>query len=528
MKRIASNLNRARRQLIQTVGGGALSALLLGPMALSSSQAIAQQPVQGGSINVATIGEPPTLDPMASTADLVSIVTQHMFETLYTFGEGWKVVPLLAQDMPKYSDEGKTLTITLRTGVKFHDGQTMTSADVLASLKRWLAVSVRGKGVADEVASVEAPDAKTIVIKLKNRLATLPNLLAFSNSAAIVLPANKQPATLTEFVGTGPYQLQERKPDQYVLLKRFAGYSARSEAGNFYGGKRVAYLDEIRFVPVPNANTRVEGAVAGQFDYVDALPVEAWPRMQGNAKMQPFVLKGFGMPLMFFNTKEGGLTNVAMRRAVQMSLKTSDMLEAAFGSKDFYGVDGSLYPASYNWHSKLGTEPYNQGNASKAKEMATAAGYDGKPIRILASGQYEFHLKMAQVAAEYLKAAGFKVDLQVVDWATLTTRRTQANAWEIYFTHSPFLPEPALNSYFNNNAPGWWATPAKDKLVDDFTREVDVTKRQAIFADIQKLVYSEVPIIKVGDFNVVSARSKKLGGFQPATWPFFWNTWVEK
>ena len=167
MSNMVLNLKYSRRQLHQKLGAGVLSALLFGGLGALSSQAQAQ-PVQGGSINVATIGEPPTLDPMVSTADLVSIVTQHMFETLYTFGEGWKVVPLLAQDLPKYSDEGKTLTITLRTGVKFHDGQTMSSADVQTSLKRWLAVSVRGKGIADEVAAIEAPDAKTIVIAEKS------------------------------------------------------------------------------------------------------------------------------------------------------------------------------------------------------------------------------------------------------------------------------------------------------------------------------------------------------------------------
>ena len=111
MSNMVLNLKYSRRQLHQKLGAGVLSALLFGGLGALSSQAQAQ-PVQGGSINVATIGEPPTLDPMVSTADLVSIVTQHMFETLYTFGEGWKVVPLLAQDLPKYSDEGKTLTIT--------------------------------------------------------------------------------------------------------------------------------------------------------------------------------------------------------------------------------------------------------------------------------------------------------------------------------------------------------------------------------------------------------------------------------
>lgn len=99
----------------------------------ATSLAIAE-PAKGGVIDVATIGEPPTLDPMASTADLVGIVTQHMFETLYTFDAKWGVTPLLAADMPQISADGLTYTIPLRAGVKFHDGNPMTSADVVASL----------------------------------------------------------------------------------------------------------------------------------------------------------------------------------------------------------------------------------------------------------------------------------------------------------------------------------------------------------------------------------------------------------
>ena len=82
---------------------------------------------KGGVINVATIGEPPTLDPMSSTADLVGIVTQHIFETLYTFDKKWNVTPLLAESLPEISADGKTYTIKLRTGIKFHDNSYMTS-----------------------------------------------------------------------------------------------------------------------------------------------------------------------------------------------------------------------------------------------------------------------------------------------------------------------------------------------------------------------------------------------------------------
>ena len=80
---------------------------------------------------------------------------------------------------------------------------------------------------------------------------------------------------LKDFIGTGPYKFKERRPDQFTVLVRFDGYSARKEAPSGYAGRREALLDELRFVPVPNANTRVEGSLSGQFQYADLLPVEA-------------------------------------------------------------------------------------------------------------------------------------------------------------------------------------------------------------------------------------------------------------
>lgn len=503
-----------------------LGAALLASILALAPQAQAAEPKAGGVINIATIGEPPTLDPMTSTADLVGIISQHIFETLYTFGDGWKLVPLLAAEMPAITDGGRTYTIKLRQGVTFHDGSAMTAADVVASLKRWSEIAVRGKQAAAQIDGIAAVDGTTVVIKLKEPFAPLLALLALNNSAAVIMPASKQPAQLTEFIGTGPYKFKERQPDRYVLLTKNEKYAARGGNADFFGGKRIPYLDELRFVPVPNANTRVEAAIAGQYQFVDSLPVESYARLKG-AKSDGFLIKPFGWPIMFFNTKQGSLVNPTIRRAVLASLSFSDMLEAAFGSKDFYEADGSLYPKGFVFHSMAGTEAYNKPDPARAKKAATEAGYKGEPVRILTSMQYEFHYKMAAVAAEYLKQAGFKVDMQVVDWATLTQRRNDPALWEIYFTHSPFLPEPALNAMMNNNAPGWWATPDKDRLVAAFNTESDAGKRAAILGDIQKLMYSEVPLAKVGNFNAVGAKAKNLQGFVPSPWPFFWNTWID-
>ena len=161
-----------------------LAALLLAATGIASAE-----PAKGGVIDVATIGEPPTLDPMASTADLVGIVTQHIYETLYTFDKDWGITPLLAADMPEISPDGLVYTIKLRTGVKFHDGSDMNSADVVASLQRWMKIATRGKQAAEVIASVDAVDDATVKISLKKPFAPLLALLSLNNAAAIIIPS---------------------------------------------------------------------------------------------------------------------------------------------------------------------------------------------------------------------------------------------------------------------------------------------------------------------------------------------------
>ncbi|MBL8836570.1 MAG: ABC transporter substrate-binding protein [Alphaproteobacteria bacterium] len=506
------------------------SLLVAAAMALAATvPAAAQQPQprQGGALTIATIGEPPTLDPMESTADVVGLIAQHVFETLYTWGDGWRIVPLLAASDPQISADGKEYVIPLRTGVRFHDGQEMTSADVLASLQRWMRVAVRGRTTAEIVESMTAPSPTTIRIVLKQPYAPLMALLSLQTSAAIIMPANKQPTPLTEFIGTGPYRFRERQPDRYVLLSRFENYSARSDATNMYGGRRTAYIEELRFVPVPNAATRIEGALSGQYGYVDSLPVESVARLRGQQRVEPIVFPSFGWPLIFLNTRDGVTANPGIRRAIAMSLDVRDMLEAAFGGPDFYQLDGAYYPQGWQFHSTAGAEGFNRPDPARARAMAREAGYNGQTIRFMTTQQFDFHYKMSLVAAENMRAAGFTVDLQVLDWATQLQRRPDGALWDMFFTHGPILPEPTLYSFFNSGAPGWWSTPTRNQVVSAFSSESNPQRRAEIWGDVQRLIYSEVPIIKLGNFNALAARARGLNGVQPAPWPFFWNAWLQ-
>jgi peptide/nickel transport system substrate-binding protein len=513
---ISQNDGWSRRDLARMMAGaGALSLLPMGPGAAAQN---------ANSMNLAMIGEPQTLDPMASTADLPSLIMMHVYESLYTFDADLNARPMLAVDMPKVSADGKLYEIEIRKGVKLHSGRDLDVEDVIASLKRWFEMTPRGKSVAAVLDKMEARGTHGLTVALKSPVPAFATHMALPSGYAAIMAKESIATPLTSFVGTGPYKFQERRPDQFVILTRFDGYSARSETSSGYAGKREAKVAELRFIPVPNANTRVEGVLAGQYHFADQLPVEAFKRISSSAAVKPVLVMPYGFPYLVLNTKQGVFAEKKLRQAFQIALNETEMLTAAFGDEKFFKAAANHFPKASPFHSTVGEAVYNKADVATAKKLMSEGKYDGSPIRILNSKQYEFHHSMALVMAENLKAAGFKVQLDVVDWATLVQRRADPALYDIYITHSSFYPEPMLSPpQLGTGAPGWWETSTKAAALAAFNAESDPVKRGQLWSKVQEIVYDEVPYIRVGDFAALSATSAKLKGLVPMPMPAFWN-----
>src|SRR5262245_47239373 len=119
--------------------------LVAGLVVLTGLEAGAQTPKKGGILRVAVLGDPPTLDAHWTTANFVEIITQHIYESLYTLDENYQPIPVLAEALPTVSADGLTYTIKLRQGIRFHNGKEMTSEDVAASLSRGGGLAARAR-----------------------------------------------------------------------------------------------------------------------------------------------------------------------------------------------------------------------------------------------------------------------------------------------------------------------------------------------------------------------------------------------
>jgi peptide/nickel transport system substrate-binding protein len=495
------------------------------------AQPAREQPRFGGVLKVATIGEPPSLDPHGNASVVTSAPMWHVFETLFTFDGDFNPIPLLAEGHA-LADGGRRYTITLRKGVRFHNGKELTSADVVASLNRWGDMAADGRSLWKLVREVDAKGSHEIVIHLKEPYADLVSALAGAQGGAAIYPKEVIDAAgtgpLKQFIGTRPFRLVEHRPNRHVRLARFKEYAARNEPPNGAGGKRVAYLDELLFVPVPDMAVRLAGVESGSYHYGFTMGGQ-YDRILSMRSVEP--RRGTpGFLAAVLNHQQGLMTSLKLRQAFQAALDMESIMDAAAGHYLFYRLDPGLCPPELVFqNSKAGAALYNQKDKAKARRLLTEAGYTGQPVRWLTTNEAAHHYKSALVAKQQLEDVGFKIDLlQVLDFATLGRSWGKPELYDV-FSNMPgtaLSPKVDCLSHFS----GWWCLEEKERLLVELARETDARKRKGIIDRVQILFYEDVGQIKFGDlYNLAVVRRELRGDFRSTAFtPFFWNAWLEK
>ena len=496
---------------------------------VSSPSAAGGDQKRGGTLKVVIIGEPPVVaDAMFTTATVTSNIAAQIFEGLFARDAKYAPKPMLA-DRYTVSADAKNYEFTLRKGIKFHNGKDLTATDVVASLKRWGALTGRGKLIAGRLADggLQAKDPQTVTMTFKEPTGVLLDFLALTE--AFVLPADIADAAGTnrlseaQFIGTGPFKFVERRPDQYIRLARYDGYAPRDEPADGQTGKKVAYLDELRLIPVPDASVRLNGLVTGEYDFVETVEPDQYDTLRGNPGLVPLIVKPYYWYSPHFNKRQGLFTDKRLRQAVALVVNRQEVMTAGFGRQEFIRLDPSVSAPETVWHSDDGKDRYLKNDVEAAKALLKQAGYAGQTIRWLATKEYSYNFPMAEYTKQKMEAIGMKVELVVSDWATLVQNRAKPEAYEIFLTGHSGYSHPATQPFNDKGWPGFWDNPTKDKLLSDMVAESDPAKQKKIIDDYENLIYEDVPFVKCGDNFLLRAHRTAVRGYvNPADW-FFWN-----
>ncbi len=531
----------SRRELIGRagllIGGSALASFLAScpgveaaaPSTGPAGQAAAPaaQPKRGGTLKVAIFGEPPSLDPMFSTATITRNLSSHMFEGVFDYDLQFRPQLDLAESY-EMSRDGKTAVLVLRKGITFHNGKEMTSADVAASLRRFATFATRGKPIGARLDDIRARDKYTVVMTFKQPTGRLPLFLAHQEE--FIMPeeiANKyMKEQLKEFVGTGPFKFGERQPDRFTKFVRFENYAARPGEPNGWVGRKTVYVDEMLVLPVPEDSVRADGVITGEYHFGELLNPDSYESLKSNPNINAYIVKPYYWSAIHLNKKQGLFTDLRMRKAVKLAIDLEPGWRAAWGSPEFWRLQPAMGSPETGWYTEVTKSEYNKKSPDQAKALLKEAGYKGETVRWLTTKEYSYNYAFALASKPQLEAVGMRVELDVVDWATLIQRRAKPELWDIFVTGHDTPVHPLLQPFMNAAWPGWWDSPEKTRIYNALFAEVDDKKAQALVEDMERLVMKEVPYVKIGEYFALRGARKELRGYINPVHFFFWNCWL--
>lgn len=475
---------------------------------------------KGGDLIAAQPAGTNTLDPHFSASAAARNMMLGMYETLVAIDENTAVIPMLAEKVD-VAEDGLTYKFSLRKGVKFHNGKEMTSADVKASLERFGQISPE-KATLAAVASIDAADPYTVVIKMKQIDTSFLDRLASPASPTTIIPAEEaaKPVNRTNNISTGPYQLVEWQPDTGIKLKRFDAYAAdpKGKPADGLGGKKTAYFDTINIRLIREASARVAALEAGQIHYADDVPLLAAERLKSNAKLKVVDLLPQSQPVILVNAAQAPTDNLKLRQAMQAALDFKEIAQAATDGNFILNHAWTYKNSPY--YTEAGAKYYNIADMKKAKELLKASGYKGEPITLLTNKDYQYMYKSAVVMAEQLTDLGVNIKLEVLDWPTMADLSRKREGWNM--AASGFAIQPFVGPYSYMKL-YWGATHVafadKDPVLDDgwskFNKSLKLEDRKAAWGQIQERMAEQVYIFKVADQGMKLGMVKNLTGFKP-------------
>ncbi|MDA9510711.1 peptide ABC transporter substrate-binding protein [Bradyrhizobium sp. CCBAU 11386] len=466
-------------------------------------------------------------------------VIAHVVEGLVAFRDDTSIGPMLAESWA-VSNEGKTYTFRLRQGVKFHNGATMTSDDVVWSLKRWLDQATQWRCLSEfsatgiaRIEKVEAPDPQTVVMTLDQPTALfLPTLARPDCGQTAIIHRDSVGADGKWIapIGTGPFKLAEWKRGQYVDVVRFDGYVSRSEPRTGYTGAKDARVDRVRFNVIPDSSAAKAGLLSGSLDVIMSLSIPDLEELKSRPEVQLSITPALGLTGILFQTKDPLLKDVRIRCAIALSIDTAQIVDAVMMGTA--RPNNSALPLGSPFYSETQSHGYAQ-NIAEAKKLLLEAGYRGQPVKMITNKRYSFVFDSSVLVQAMAQTVGINIELEVMDWAAQLDRYNRGDYQSMAFTYSARL-DPSLSFEMLTGPKATqprkvWDNPEAQDMLRQSMMIDDAAKRQALFDDMHKRFIADVPMIVLFNGAELTALRKGIKGY--AGWlypqPRFWGVTVE-
>ena len=488
-----------------------------------NAEETAEKAVEGGTLKLPIQSDPDVMNPLFSYDSTTGAILNSLYDPLFELN-GDEIIYKLAESIEP-SEDFLTYTLKLKEELKWHDGEPITSDDIVFSVKAILdekqesykrdSLVVDGKPI-----EVNAIDDLTIEFKLQT--VSVPFLVDLSKVTPIPAHIFEGEEKISESqkneepVGSGPFKLKEIKSGEYVLVEKFDDY---------YGGAPIIDNIEYRIIADPQASQTA--LLNGELDYL-SIGAEDIPTFDGNEAMQVYVYDNKRVSNMIFKLKNEDLAKLNVRKAISYAINKEELIEGNYGDTGLSEKAYSFYPPKALFYTDE-VERY-EFDQEKSKELLKEEGYNTGDINLVigytnANAQQETY---ALIMQQQLSEVGINVEVKAMERGAFVEElvNPESDAFDIAYNSyalglEPSKYAPLLLSGNANNFMGY-SNEEVDELFAKGVTETDDTKRSEIYGKIQKIVLEELPLLPI-DYpaNVAVFNSKIRGLDDPENGRFF-------
>ena len=384
----------------------------------------ASGPQVGGTLLLAVPAEPRVLDPLKATAAVDNTVLTYLGAALLDLNPEGEIVPWLAKDFA-VSPDGLKVTLHLKDGVTFTNGEPLTAADFKWTFERFLDTANASPVAASLLAgvkSIEAPDKLTLILNLDSpAYALLSNLCI----AGWMQPLNKKAVEaagdkyVSSPVGVGPYKVKETKSGEYVLLERNPNYNWAPA----YVHQGPWYIQEIKFSVIPDQASQIAALESGQISGIASIPTQQWDKYAADPRFQFLEALAGGFLYATLNLENPILADPTVRKALNHAVDRASIVKSVFQGHAI-AANGAYHPGLPGYLDEMDEKPTYAFDLAKAKQLFEGLGWkdtNGDGIREKDGKKLEFELLVinagyfpltAELVQAQLKEVG--VDLKII------------------------------------------------------------------------------------------------------------------
>jgi peptide/nickel transport system substrate-binding protein len=486
-----------------------------------------------------------SIDPVWTSSQIARNMGYMVFDQLYGRDEAMTARPQMVES-DLVEDGARRWTLRLRENLWWHDGEKVLARDCVASVKRWMKRNPAGGALEARMDAIETIDDRTFVLRLNKPYPHLRVLLSQFIIPPVMMPerlAHTDPfKQIPEAIGSGPFRwlADEHVLASHAAFARFERYVPRDEPASYTAGGHRVKLDRVEWKMIPDPQTAANALITGEVDWMEIPLPDLIPLLKKSPGVVTGNLDAYGQILfMRPNHTLYPTSNPAIRQAMMAAIDQREVMAAVMGGDPA----NAIAPIGFLQSGKPEVDEAGMDairvrhSANEVKAMLDKAGYKGERLVLLHPSDHIYYNPTSAVVSQLLSECGFNIDDQVMDWATVQSRRTNREplnngGWSIFCTVAPVpdYRDPLLAAFIRGNgAKGWfgWAEDARmEQLYDQWLETTDPIEQTRLEREYQLEAFKFLPFIPLGRYLQTSAWRDNVRGIPKGPSAVFWD--IEK